>query len=104
MKPPLEPSDLRGAFDGGGIFPIMLARLQQIECPHNIRLDEVSRSGNGAIHMRFRREMQHMRYLMLLHDPQYVPFIAQVHFLENVLGMPHDWFKVCEMPRVGETI
>ena len=46
------------------------AGFQQIERADDVGVDEIARPGDGAVHMRFRRQVHDMGDGVLLHDPQ----------------------------------
>ena len=90
--------------DGGLTKPAGAAGFQQIKCADDVRLNEIARAGDGTIHVGFRRQMHDVRDGMLLDDTQRGGFVAQIYFLENVFGMPGNFFQIREMPGVGEAI
>src|SRR5882672_8917097 len=85
-------------------IPETTARLQQIERADDISADEISRPGNGTVHMRFSCQVHHMGNTMLLHGPHHGGLVAQVNFLENVFGMPGDLFQVGRVSRVRQAV
>ena len=67
--------------------PDSAAGFEQMKRADDVGVDEIARTGDGAIDVRFGGQMQDMRHGMLLHDFQHGGLMAEVHLLKSVFGM-----------------
>ena len=84
--------------------PAGAAGFEQIKCADDIRVDEIARTGDGTVHVRFRREMHDVRDGVLFNDTPHGSFVAQVHFLKNIFRVFGNLFQIFKVPGVGEAI
>ena len=96
--------DLAGTQTVFGVQPKVTARLQQVECANNIRLDKIAGASDRTVHMRFRREVQNMGDGVLLDHFQNRGFVAEIDFFEHVFRMAGDRFEVREMPGISQGV
>ena len=89
---------------GFGVQPARAAGFEQVEGAHNVGVDEIAGTGDGAIHMRFGGEVQDMRYGVLLDDTKNSALVAQVHFLECIFGMAGDSVEIRQVAGVGKGV
>ena len=80
------------------------AGFEQIEGADDVGGDEITRPGDGTIHVRFRREVHDVRDGVLLNDPQCRSLVAQIHLLENEFRMTGRLFQIFLPPGVSQAI
>jgi len=86
------------------IQPGMAAGFEEVEGADDVRLDEITRPCNRAIHVRFSRQVQDVRDAMLLYDSQHLRLISQIDLFENVLRMTRHRLKIRQMSGIGQAI
>ena len=84
--------------------PETSARLQQIECTHDVCLNKIVRSDDGSIHVRLCGQMHHMRDFVPSNDFRDTALVPQVHLLEGVLRMAFEIAQVFQVARVSQTV
>ena len=67
-------------------------------------MDEVAGAGDRAVHVRFRRQVQQMRYGVFPHDFEDGWLVAEIDLLEHVFRMLSDGGEVFDVPGVGEAV
>ncbi len=66
--------------------------------------DEIARAGDGAVHVRFRRQVHDVGDGVLFDDPQHGGLVAQVHLLKDIFRVGGNRFQVFQMPGIGQAI
>src|SRR3954468_24199812 len=90
------------AFEFGS--PRATARFEEIECSHDVCVNEITGSGDGTVNMRFGGQMHEVSNLMTLDNIREGCLVANVSSLKAILGMVRNGGEVFEMAGVGETI
>jgi hypothetical protein len=67
-------------------------------------VDEIARTGNGTVHVRFRREVHDMSNAVVCQHPQNIGFDSQIHLFKDIFRVSGDLFQIRQMPRVGQAI
>src|SRR5690349_9611235 len=84
--------------------PESAAGLEQVESANDIGMDKISGARDGAVDVRFRREMHDMRDGMFLDDAGDGRFVAQIDLFKSVFGILVDSLEVDQMTGIGQTI
>src|SRR5437660_6641260 len=86
------------------LTPETSARLQQIECTHDVCLNKIVRPDDRPVHVRFSGQMNHMRDFVPSDDFCDTNLAPQVHLLEGVLRMAFEIAQVFQAARVSQTV
>ena len=84
--------------------PECATRFEEAEGADDVGGDEVSRSADRTIDMRFSSEVHDVSDLVIADDATDGFAVPEIHFLENVVLSAVDVREICEMSRVGEAI
>ena len=84
--------------------PTGAAGFEQVERADDVGGDEVARTGNGTVHVRFRREMHDMGDGVLFDDPHHSGFITQIHLLKNIFRVLGNLFQIFQVPGISKAI
>ena len=88
----------------GKLSPIHPGGLEQAKRPHNVGLHEFGRAVDGAVDMRFGREIDHRRGTMLAQKPRGQCAVPDVAVHEDVPGIIAQILKGIQVARVGKLV
>jgi hypothetical protein len=77
---------------------------QQMQGADDVSVDEISRPGDGAVHVRFRRQMQNVRYRILAENCRHSSLVAEIRLFKQILGMVLNVTQVGGVAGVSQAI
>lgn len=86
-------------------LPVGAAGFEEVEGAVDVGGDEVSRAGDAAIDVAFRREVDDVGDVMLTDDAEDFVFVPQIDFFKNVARVGAvDAFEIFEAASIGEAV
>ena len=81
------------------------AGFEQVEGADDVGVDEIARAGDGAVHVRFRRQVHDVRDGVLSRRPAGRRALSRKStFSKTYFGMPGDLLQIFQLPGVGQAI
>ena len=86
------------------ILPITAHRVQQVERAHDVRLNELPRPVDGAVHMALGRKVHHRARPVLGQQSRQQRRVADVALHEHIARVPVQTRQRLRVPRIGQLV